>query len=324
MGKIILTERQYRNLNQILIGKEIENNKGRLNEMTEEEKLEAKSVGLKVQHLLIRCNGGLKSATSCTDEMNTALSALTTKDQFDEASKFTSYWVDSSYTPDRKWATNLGKFLEASGHDNPLPEATKFATYFKKAGGNLTFKKDANIDGLIFKPNSFTLSWPAPAAAPAATNLNWGGSGTDHDKYWNGLFEKLKPYGFKLDAGTPQNGPFMYYGKFIVYKNYSYNNGCTVIDYPTEAYKFTGYDGKYAGQALDKIVLTPCINKGAPIDMKTLLGKKTSGTEEKKVYDKPVVKGGGTGGGGTGGGGTGGGGTGGGGSPFGGQYSDYF
>ena len=116
----------------------------------------------------------------------------------------------------------------------------------------------------------------------------------------------------------------MYYGKFIVYKNYSYNNGCTVIDYPTEAYKFTGYDGKYAGQALDKIVLTPCINKGAPIDMKTLLGKKTSGTEEKKVYDKPVVKGGGTGGGGTGGGGTGGGGTGGGGSPFGGQYSDYF
>ena len=33
MGKIILTERQYRNLNQILIGKEIGKNKGRLNEV---------------------------------------------------------------------------------------------------------------------------------------------------------------------------------------------------------------------------------------------------------------------------------------------------
>jgi hypothetical protein len=166
MGKIILTERQYRNLNQILIGKEIENNKGRLNEMTEEETLEAKSVGMRINNLLTRCNGGLKPAKACTDEMNTALSALTTKEQFDEASKYTSYWVDSSYTPDRKWATNLGKFLEESGHDNPIPEATKFATYFKIAGGNLTFKKDADASGLLFKPNSFSLSWTA--AKPAA------------------------------------------------------------------------------------------------------------------------------------------------------------
>jgi hypothetical protein len=33
MGKIILTERQYRNLNQILIGKEDESKKGRINEV---------------------------------------------------------------------------------------------------------------------------------------------------------------------------------------------------------------------------------------------------------------------------------------------------
>ena len=33
MGKIILTERQYRNLNQILIGKEDDSKKGRINEV---------------------------------------------------------------------------------------------------------------------------------------------------------------------------------------------------------------------------------------------------------------------------------------------------
>jgi hypothetical protein len=156
-------------------------------------------------------------------------------------------------------------------------------------------------------------------------NYNWGGSGPDPDKYWNGLFAKLKPYGAKLSAGDGKSGPFMYWGKFSIYKNYLYNAGCPVQNYPTEAYKFTDYNGKYAGQALDKIVLTPCINKGASINMATLLGtpEVSAGTDkktetetkkDKKVYDKPVV---GTGGTGTGG-------TGGGGAPFGGQYSDLF
>ena len=333
MGKIILTERQYRNLNQILIGKEIENNKGRLNEaMTEDQQLEAKSVGLRINNILSKCNGGVIFAKTCTDAMNVELSALTTKDQFDEASKFTSYWVDSRYTPDQKWATNLGHFLKQSGHDNPLPEATKFATYFAKAGGNLTFKKDANLDGLVFKPMSFNLTWPAAAPAAATSNLNWGGNTTDTDKYWNILLEKLKPYGAKLDGGSANGGagPFIWWGNDYIMKNYLNNGGYNIVINGAR-WKFAAYGGKYAGQPLESITLTP--QSGGEIEkLLTLLGTKKSGTEEKKdkkVYDKTVVGGGGkggssTGGGGTGGGGTGGGGTGGGGSPFGGQYSDYF
>lgn len=174
MGKIILTERQYRNLNQILIGKEIENNKGRLNEeMTEDERLAAESVGKQIQYTLKQCDGE-ESGQWCINKMAKLLVQLKSHDQFDEASKFTSYWVSGSYTKDQKWCTNLGAFLDnIEGLPSPggdkIGGATAFASYFATAGGKLGFTKTTDSAGLIIlKPNSFTLSWSAPASATAA------------------------------------------------------------------------------------------------------------------------------------------------------------
>ena len=94
MGKIILTERQYRNLNQILIGKEVENNKGRLNEITEDEKLTADSVGTKIQGIYKFCNVSVATLVhlKCISDMTNQLNRLKTKEQFDIAGKITSYW----------------------------------------------------------------------------------------------------------------------------------------------------------------------------------------------------------------------------------------
>lgn len=320
MGKIILTERQYRNLNQILIGKEVENNKGRLNEMTETEKLDAERIGKKINKIYERCNSNTVDGNSCFGDLFAQLKLLKTKDQFTEAAKFTPYWYANN------WQSSIGNFFKKLMYiiflkkgDLMIKYANIIAGYFKVAGGTLTFSKgyDKNGENLTIKPMSFNLSWKpvTPAAAtPAATNLNWGGTGTDPDKYWNGLFEKLKPYGAIL--ADSKNGPFMYWGKNYIMKDYSAGGGYNIV-LDGLNYKFAAYGGKYAGQPLESITLTPKIN-GENQNLVTLLGKKTSGTEEKKdkkVYDKPVVGGGGTGTGrGTG--------TGTGGAPFSGQYVD--
>jgi len=179
MGKIILTERQYRNLNQILIGKEIENNKGRLNEaMTEDEKLNAQVIGQQINTKLKQCadSDGRRSGNWCINEMLKLLSQLKTHDQFNEASNYTSYWVDSSFTKDGKWTQNLGSFLKEFNSTNangtPVDKvnaAALFASYFKVAGGTLAFTKEAVGGAIQLKPMSFTLTWTAaPAAKPAA------------------------------------------------------------------------------------------------------------------------------------------------------------
>jgi hypothetical protein len=330
MGKIILTERQYRNLNQILIGKEVENNKGRLNEMTETEKLDAERIGKKINKIYERCNSNTVDGNSCFGDLFAQLKLLKTKDQFTEAAKFATYWYANN------WQSSIGNFFKKLMYiiflkkgDLMIKYANIIAGYFKVAGGTLTFSKgyDKNGENLNIKPMSFNLSWKpvTPAAAtPAATNLNWGGSGTDPDRYWNGekgLFEKLKPYGVKYGANgktvtDPKLSTFMYWGKNYIMKDYSAGGGYNIV-LDGLNYKFAAYGGKYAGQPLESITLTPKIN-GENQYLVTLLGKKTETKKDKKVYDKPVVGGGGTGTGGTGGG-TG---TGGGGAPFSGQYAD--
>ena len=119
MGKIILTERQYRNLNQILIGKEIENNKGRLNEaaMTPDEQIIAESIGKKIKYYLKDCAEpqGRESGNWCINKMLGLLKQLKTHEQFDEATKFTGYqYTDIGYGVDRSWTQNLGSFLTPS------------------------------------------------------------------------------------------------------------------------------------------------------------------------------------------------------------------
>ena len=84
---------------------------------------------------------------------------------------------------------------------------------FTTPGGNLVVKNDTNS--------------PALAKLCAKAKLidnNWGGSGPEPDKYWNGLFAKLKPYGAKL--AVDKSGPFMYWGKFLIYKNYLLDYFC--------------------------------------------------------------------------------------------------
>lgn len=289
MGKIILTERQYRNLNQILIGKEVENNKGRLNEgyipSADGRSLTVSSddyIGVKGNMIkggaVVKVNG--QNELICNQCQYQGSSSEIKVGNFKYNCLLNNFIIDKG-------------FMFVTSDDTIMPGLKKLCATSKKY------------------------------------NYNWGGSGTDPDKYWNGLFAKLKPYGAKLAISKSDGGPYMYLGNFSIYKNYLYNAGCPVQNYPTEAYKFTDYNGKYAGQAVDKIVLTPCINKGASINMTTLLGTpaevstekdkktETETKKDKKVYDKPVV-----GGGGTGTGGTGGGGTGGGGAPFSGQYAD--
>ena len=313
MGKIILTERQYRNLNQILIGKEVENNKGRLNEMTEDEKLNAEAAGKKIQAIYKKCDTS-RTYSTCVKDMIDQLKVLKTKEQFDYAAKFASYWFKDN------WPGSLGNFLKklmSSGNlealnVKPFDVAKTFAAYFKVAGGTLGIKRIVDAEGnQTINPMGLTLSWKpvtqAKATETTTTNRNWGGTSTNPDLYWNGLFEKLKPYGAKLDDG--ENGPFMYWGKNYIMKDYSAGGGFNIVIDGLN-YKFAD-GGKYAGQPLESITLTPKIN-GKNQNLVTLLGKKTSGTEEKKdkkVYDKRVVGGGGTV-------------TGGGGSPFSGQYAD--
>jgi len=252
MGKIILTERQYRNLNQILIGKEVGKNKGRLNEG------------------YVMAADGMSFTISLDDSIG---------------------YVGGP-------ALKGGSLVKVNGKNELICKGCSYETKgsaeikvgdykfnclnntFTTPGGNLVIKNDTNSPALA-----------KLCAKAKLIDYNWGGSGTDPDRYWNGLFAKLKPYGAKLSAGDGKSGPFMYWGKFIVYKNYSYNNGCTVIDYPTESYKFTDYGGKYVGQALDKIVLTPCVNKGASINITTLLGtpEVSAGTENPAGTDTNIV-----------------------------------
>ena len=184
MGKIILTERQYRNLNQILIGKEIENNKGRLNEaaMTPDEQIIAESIGKKIKYYLKDCAEpqGRESGNWCINKMLGLLKQLKTHEQFDEATKFTGYqYTDIGYGVDRSWTQNLGSFLKMlngtnGGDGTPVDKinaAALFASYFALAGGTLSYGKSVDSGGnIILTPMSLTLSWKTPTAAPATAD----------------------------------------------------------------------------------------------------------------------------------------------------------
>lgn len=382
MGKIILTERQYRNLNQILIGKEVENNKGRLNEGYIPS---ADGMSLTVSSDdYIGVKGSMIKGGAVV-KVNGPYELICNQCQYEGSSSeikvgnFKYNCIGDSFTIDKG-------YMFVTSDDTIMPGLKK----------------------LCEKSKSF--------------DTNWGGSGTDPDKYWNGLFAKLKPYGAKLATSADNKGPFMYWGKNYIMKNYLADSGWNIV-LNGLSYKFnpSDYKGKYAGQPLENIVLTPK-SGGASEKLLTLIGPSaevSAGTENpagtdtnivlfqrwywseketedsapyvsgdkkdkckakyksalcggkpcirtqavdgkkggnttklmtdatikkefdawvktnpseladyskletcssaEKGYDKPVVRGGGTGTGGTGGGGTGGGG-----SPFGGQYSDFF
>jgi len=184
MGKVILTEKQYKNLNQSLISEtlNIEKNKTSrvINEMTEDEKLNAEAAGKKIQAIYKKCNTSYASAT-CVNDMNNQLKVLKTKEQFDYAAKFTSYWFANN------WPASLGNFLKklmSSGNledlkVKPFDVAKTFAAYFKVAGGTLGIKRIVDAEGnQTIDPMGLTLSWAkvvTPEDKKALTKL-----GTDY------------------------------------------------------------------------------------------------------------------------------------------------
>jgi len=292
MGKVILTERQYKNLKRNLISKTINESNNQKKRILNEVGYFNNWIDVDFVNLTLTLNKYLefeRSGGGSELKLNAGVVFKRTGGVNSQlVAKNTAFQLVGDYT---------GGVEESGKGTVTYYCATKNLDIAGRSA--LFFPEDLAPET---KQGFLDLCNQKPAAAPVTTvtapktNLNWGGSGTDPERYWNGLFEKLKPYGAKLSDGTATSGPFMYWGKFIVYKNYSYNNGCIVIDAGNnESYKFTGYDGKYAGQTLDKIVLTPCIGKGAPIDMKTLIGTKTSGTKtsgteekkDKKVYVNP-------------------------------------
>jgi len=171
MGKIILTEKQYKNLNQSLISEtlNIEKNKTSrvINEMTEDQKLNAEAAGKKIQSILKKCDTNF-TAPTCVMDMNNQLRLLKTKEQFDYAAKFMSYWFVNN------WPATLGNFLKklmSSGNlealkVKPFDVAKTFAAYFKVAGGTLGIKRIVDAEGnQTINPMGFTLSW-AKTATP--------------------------------------------------------------------------------------------------------------------------------------------------------------
>ena len=151
-------------------GREVGNKKGILNEITEDEKLTADSVGTKIQGIYKFCNVSIPTLAhlKCISDMTNQLNRLKTKEQFDIAGKITSYWYTGN------WAKSLGEFLKklmsngtvrmASGLGSKNEMAIKivqlYASAFKAAGGTLTFKKVNDTSGYaILDPMSFKLSW---------------------------------------------------------------------------------------------------------------------------------------------------------------------
>jgi hypothetical protein len=101
------------------------------------------------------------------------------------------------------------------------------------------------------------------AAAPAS-DTNWGGTTNDPNRYFNALMEKLK--GIGLDVKLDGKGN-MWWNNWVIFKNYSSNGGYPITFANKYYFKFSDYNGKYAGQAIDKINV---ISKGGTTPVQLL------------------------------------------------------
>jgi len=110
-------------------------------------------------------------------------------------------------------------------------------------------------------------------AVMTKVQTNWGGTTNDPNRYWNALAEKLKAAGIGVKTENPN---FMYWGMWVINKNYTANEGYPISVGKGDSrtfYRFADYGGKYAGQALDKINV---IMKGSntPVALLPLLKQK--------------------------------------------------
>ena len=244
MGKIILTERQYRNLNQILIGKEIENNKGRLNEGYE---MASDGLSFTTNDDIGLSDGKIKSgAKLMIDSSNDIICNKCKYENKDGAVSTPSIRYNCSEKHFRI-GDNIIKIYESSN--------TKLG-----------------FEALCKKRNSREFNWGGDDFMQSFNEPN---------RYWDTLTTLLKPYGFiandvtisGVDAGP---GLINKSKKLFIVKDYNANNGYNIIHSETNSYKFTEYGNTYGGQSLDTTIIVD--KNGVRSTLLKLVGAATPST----------------------------------------------
>jgi hypothetical protein len=166
------------------------------------------------------------------------------------------------------WGTDEDAIKSALGQIATIPDLCAVNKRYAEnyPGSTLLDDLDGDIDNdsewneyvyqplLAAKRKSEELGKTAQSAntTTSPSTGGWAGKG-DPDRYWNALVAALKSVGIEAKTENPN---FMYWGLWVVYKDYNKNGGypITIGKGATTAYfKFAEYGGKYAGQAMDKI-----------------------------------------------------------------------
>lgn len=206
MGKIIISESQYRKVKQALIESVIstldeQKNRRIINEMSDDEKINAESVGKKMNREgRLACD--TKNVLNCTEYIYPQLSKLKTSDQILHSAKFLK---------EKDW----GKFfqqitasIEIRGNEQ-IGMMNKISNIFKVAGGTMTFKKKTDENGdITLNPWSIVLK-----TVPGGGNSQKLSLGAE--TVGGGLvYHQKNNYNIKSDKGTvltiPKGAPYSY------------------------------------------------------------------------------------------------------------------
>ena len=174
MGKIILTERQYRNLNQILIGKESDSKKGRINEVAKTfTDFDGNSAILDSTKFTLSLKGTVSAEALTSEDSNRELQLLPgtvfTKKQGDNILKSNS--VKINYVSD-SWGSIMKSETGTVEYkcDSKKFRFTKYSNEYKFDAGDYTWIHKA-FDELC------AMTGVAPVVAPvvaAAKIFPWG------------------------------------------------------------------------------------------------------------------------------------------------------
>lgn len=248
MGKIILTERQYRNLNQILIGKEIRNNKGRLNEGYEMG-ADGFSFTTNADITLSPNNGIIKSGAVV--KLDSTNNIICNKCKYENKNGEVS---TGSYTYN---CSNSSFNIQ-----NSVEKITSYAS--NTQGGFAALCKKRNSREFNWGGGDFTASIKQP------------------NKYWDKLLNHLTPYGFTvsldISVGGVNAGPGITNKSKGIYiaKDYNANSGYNIFHSGKNSYKFAEYDNTYRGQSLETTIIVD--TKGNRSTLLALVGAATPST----------------------------------------------
>ncbi len=157
-----------------------------------------------------------------------------------ESKKFMLYNRTGSYIPEN-FPEGVLKGFETLCQQTPTPVVAAPVV----GGGGASPEVDTNVKG--------------------KKDVNWGGSGTDPNRYWTILTKLL---GAKLDKST-EFGSFIYKGPLVIWGDYSMNGGYNISSNGVK-YKFDGNGNKYVGQSLDNTFVVS--TDGSKVLLSSLLG----------------------------------------------------